>query len=230
MKNHDTLIGPLIQGFFLEHLLNHKNASPQTISSYRDTFRLLLQFIHKRQKISPVSLHITDMEAPLIIAFLDHLEKERNNTIRSRNGRLAAIRSFYRWVTLCNPENIALATRVLAIPTKRTSHRIVSSLSRDEIDALLATPDLKQWQGRRDHALFSTLYNTGARVSEIICLQRDQVQFGESSFIHLLGKGRKERDVPIWKETAINLKRWFREHDESTMIAFPSARGTRVFP
>lgn len=228
MKKNNTLVGPLMQGFFLEHLLSHKNSSPQTIASYRDTFRLLLQFIHVQMKIEPVSLQITDMKAPVIILFLENLEKERHNSVRTRNVRLAAIRSFYRWVSLCNPENVALASSVLAIPTKRTNHKIISSLTRVEIDSILAAIDLKEWKGRRDHALFLTLYNTGARVSEIIRLRKNQIQFGESSFVHLLGKGRKERDIPIWKETADYLKRWFREVDGETSIAFPSARGKQL--
>lgn len=124
--------------------------------------------------------------------------------------------------------NVGLATRILAIPTKRTDHKIVLSLSRNEIDAILAVPDLKQWQGKRDHILFSTLYNTGARVSEITNLKREHIQFGDNSFVHILGKGRKERDVPIWKKTAINLKRWLSELDQSISFVFPNARGKQL--
>lgn len=228
MSNRRTLIGPLIQGFFTEHLLLHKNSSPQTIASYRDTFRLLLQYYQSHLKVEPVALHIDDMSVESIIDFLEHLEKDRHNCVRTRNARLTAIRSFYRWVALCDPQSVDLATRVLAIPTKRTDHRIITSLSKKEIDALLAVPDLKQWQGRRDHALFSTLYNTGARVSEIIKLQKAHVKFGDVSYVNLFGKGRKERTVPIWPNTAKNLKRWIAELDESTPILFPSARGNSL--
>jgi integrase/recombinase XerD len=229
VKSSPTLLGPLLQGFFVEHLLRQKHVSPQTVASYRDAFRLLLQYVLKQRNIEPVSLDVTSLDAPLILSFLDSLEIERHNCVRSRNIRLAAIRSFFRWLALRDPTILGLATRILAIPVKRTDRRLVQSLTRDEIDALLASPDQRHWQGRRDHALILTLYNTGARVSEITALRQDQVEFGSSNFVHLLGKGRKERDVPLWPKTARTLKAWFRElASSSSPLAFPSARGLRL--
>jgi integrase/recombinase XerD len=224
-----TLIGPLLQGFFVEHLLQHKHVSPQTISSYRDTFRLLLQHAHKKLKTEPVAIKIDAWDAPLILSFLDSLEIDRHNSIRSRNIRLAAIRSFFRWLTLGHPELVGMATRILAIPVKRTDRRLIYSLTREEIDALLAAPDRSHWRGRRDAALLLTLYNTGARVSEITALHREHIVLGASSVVHLIGKGRKHRDIPLWPRTAQVLKAWFREQSNAdTPLAFPSARGQRL--
>lgn len=230
MKRSPGLIGPLLQAFFVEHLLQQKHVSPQTIASYRDAFRLLLQFAHKKLKVEPARLAVTALDASVVLSFLDSLETDRHNCIRSRNIRLAAIRSFFRWLTLHDPELVGLATRVLAIPVKRTDRRLIQPFSRDEIDALLASPDKARWIGRRDHALLLTLYNTGARVSEITALRRDQVVFGSSStFVHLLGKSRKERDIPLWPNTARVLRAWFRELEgASSPLAFPSARGQRL--
>ena len=229
MSSATTSIGPLLQGFFVEHLLQHKHVSPQTIASYRDTFRLLLQYAHKQLKTEPAALKITALDASVILSFLDSLEQDRHNCIRSRNIRLAAIRSFFRWLTLGNPELVGMATRILAIPVKRTDRRLIHSLTRDEIDALLAAPDQSHWRGRRDSALMLTLYNTGARVSEITALHREHVQFGATTFVHLLGKGRKHRDIPLWPKTAQALKSWFREQSgAASPLAFPSARGQRL--
>ena len=229
MSSVPTSIGPLLQGFFVEHLLQHKHVSPQTIASYRDTFRLLLQYAHKRLKAEPAALKVTALDAPVILSFLDSLEQDRHNCIRSRNIRLAAIRSFFRWLTLGNPELVGMATRILAIPVKRTDRRLIHSLTRDEIDALLAAPDQSHWRGRRDSALLLTLYNTGARVSEITALHREHFQFGASTCVHLLGKGRKHRDIPLWPKTAQVLKAWFREQSSATTpLAFPSARDQRL--
>jgi integrase/recombinase XerD len=229
VNSTNTSIGPLLQRFFVEHLLQHKHVSPQTIASYRDTFRLLLQYAHRQLKVEPVALNVTALDAPVILSFLDSLEQDRHNCIRSRNIRLAAIRSFFRWLTLGNPELVGMATRILAIPVKRTGRRLIHSLTREEIDALLAAPDQSHWRGRRDSALLLTLYNTGARVSEITALHREHFQFGASTCVHLLGKGRKHRDVPLWPKTAQVLKAWFREQSAATTpMAFPSARGQRL--
>src|SRR5882724_4618833 len=193
MISEAILIGPLLQGFFVEHLLQHKHVSPQTIASYRDAFRLLLQFAHKRLRVEPALLPVTALDATVILSFLDSLEVDRHNCVRSRNIRLAAIRSFFRWLTLRDPELVGLATRILAIPVKRTDRRLIQPFTREEIDALLAAPDRDRWTGRRDCALLLTLYNTGARVSEVTAIRRDPVTFGSTAFVHLLGKGRKER-------------------------------------
>lgn len=224
-----TMIGPLLQGFFVEHLLAHKHVSPRTVSSYRDTFRLLLQFVWNETHIEPSSLRLAALDAPVILSFLDYLEVERRNSVRSRNARLAAIHSFFRWVALCDPESVGLATRVLAIPLKRTDRLLVQALTRAEIDALLAAPDRSLWRGRRDYALLLTMYNTGARVSEIIALRQEQVQFSGCTLINLMGKGRKERSIPLWSNKAQVLKTWFHELERTrTPIAFPSHRGRQL--
>jgi len=222
----ESSIGPLIQSFFTQHLQQNRRVSPQTVASYRDTLKLLLQFVKEQNGREPSSLCVTDLDAPVILSFLDYLEEQRRNSVSSRNTRLAAIRTFFRWIALRDPENVGLAARVMAIPQKRTDKKLVQALSRPEIEAILAAPDLANWQGRRDHALLLTLYNSGARVSEIISLQRSHVQFGATSFLQLHGKGRKERTVPLWTKTSRTLQAWFRELEgTSHQIAFPSARG-----
>lgn len=220
------LLGPLVQAFFVDHLLQHKRASPQTVSAYRDTFRLLLGFLRSTCHLEPVAVRLADLDAPTLLVFLDHLEQQRHNSVRSRNARLATLRSFFRFIALRSPEALDAATRVLAIPTKRTDRRLVGSLTREEMEALLTGPDRTAWAGRRDLALLLTLYNTGARVSELVALRRSEVSFALSSSLTLHGKGRKERTVPLWPQTARVLKAWFRELGEtSDGFAFPNARG-----
>jgi site-specific recombinase XerD len=221
-------IGPLLQSFFLEHLCAHKRVSPRTVESYRDTFRLLLEYVRDTTGKEPCSVQVADLDAPAVLAFLEHLEKERRNQAQSRNVRLAAVRSFFRVVALRDPASVGIAGRVLAIPAKRANKKLVGYLTRPEVDAVLAVHDLSQWSGRRDHALLLTLYNTGARISEVIGLERRQVSFGIKSFVQFAGKGRKERSVPLWPTTARTLQNWFHELNSSNpngTIAFPSARG-----
>lgn len=229
MKQNSNQVGPLLQNFFLEFLCNHKRVSPQTIASYRDTFRLFLEFIRDKQRIEPVAVSIKDMGVAVILSFLDYLEQSRHNSIRSRNLRLAAIRSFFRLVALRDPANVSQAAQVLAIPVKRTDHRLIKALARTEMEAILAAPDLSQWSGRRDHALLLTLYNTGARVSEITALEQAQCCFGVQSFLHFHGKGRKERAVPLWTKTARALQAWFKELSTcQASLAFVNARGKKL--
>lgn len=226
MKPSHSLIGPHLQVFFSEHLCNHRRASPQTIASYRDTFRLLLQFLKTTTGIEPVAMTVLDIDVPAILAFLDSLEMKRGNSVRTRNIRLAAIRSFFRLVALRDPDSVGLATRILAIPVKREDKKLVGYLTRDEINAILDIPDKTRWSGRRDRALLLTMYNSGARVSEITSLQRNQVHFGASTFLQLNGKGRKERTVPLWPHTSKVLQAWFLELEgKCGMIAFTNARG-----
>ena len=223
-----SLIGPHLQAFFAEHLLAHKRASPQTIACYRDTFRLLLRFMRDKTGAEPSALPLAALDADAVLAFLDHLERDRGCSVRSRNNRLAAIRSFFRVVSLRVPDRLGQVTQVMAIPVKRDDKRLVHYLSRDEVKALLAATDRTVWTGRRDHALLLTLYNTGARVSEIIALRREQVRLDlpTGAHVYLRGKGRKERVVPIWAETAQVLRAWFRElGDHGAGVAFPGARG-----
>lgn len=226
MNDSAPLLGPLLQHFFAEHLLHHRSVSPQTVASYRDTFRLLLQFLQKEYHLEPASLRITNLDAPSILSFLDYLELKRKNSVRSRNLRLSAIRSFSRLVALREPSQVALVTRILAIPVKRCEHRLVGYLTRKEIDAILVAPDQSRWSGRRDHALLLTLYNSGARVSELINLDVSQIYFGASNYVTLLGKGRKQRTIPLWSNTARVLRKWFIELEKKSITkAFPNARG-----
>lgn len=229
MKPHATPLGPLVQSFFVESLWTQKRASPHTIASYRDTFRLLLAFLRDTHGIEPAAAGIADLEVPVLLSFLDHLEHARHNAIRSRNLRLAAIRSFFRLVALRDPASVNHAARVLAMPVKRVDRQVVKALSRVELDAILAAPELRHWHGRRDHALLLTLYNSGARVSELTVLEQSPVSFGAQRFRQLPGKGRKEPTVPLWTTTARTLQAWLRElSGGQTRLAFPSSRGRRL--
>lgn len=217
--------GVLLQAFFSEHLLMHKRASSHTVSAYRDTFRLLLKFLSTSQGKIPSGIHVTDLDAPVILSFLDHLETERQNSIRSRNQRLAAIRSFFHYVAFRDPESVAITARILAIPLKRADHRLIGYLTRQEMEAVLDAPDRAAWIGRRDYALLLTFYNTGARLSELTKLKRSAALFGASASLHLHGKGRKDRQVPLWPNTARALRLWFAEIASfPDDIAFPNAR------
>lgn len=219
-------LGPLLQIFFTEYLVAQRRLSPQTIASYRDTFRLLLQFIHRRTGIEPTSLSIPDLSVDTILLFLDSLEKERMNSVASRNLRLTAIHSFFRMVALREPASVGTATGVLAIPLKRTDTKVRPYVTREEIDVILAVLDRTTWCGRRDHALLLTMYNTGARVSEMSSLRQDQISFGGKTYVHLHGKGRKERSVPIWSRTARTIKEWLREIGRhGNALVFPNVRG-----
>jgi site-specific recombinase XerD len=183
-----TLVGPLLQIFFTDYLVAQKRLSLQTVASYRDTFRLLLQFVHRETGIEPVALPISTLDANRVLAFLDGLEKDRHNTIASRNLRLTAIRSFFRMVALREPAIVGLATRIVAIPMKRTDTKVRNYVTREEMDAVLASVDRTHWCGRRDYALLLTMYNAGARVSEIASLRQQHVTFGPTCYIQLHGK------------------------------------------
>jgi len=221
-----TSLGPFLQIFFTDYLIGQRRLSQQTIASYRDTFRLLLQFIHQKTGIEPASLSISDLSVDRILMFLDNLEKERKNSVSSRNLRLTAIHSFFRMVALRDPASVGIATRVLAIPLKRTDTRVRPYITREEMDTILAVLDRTTWCGRRDHTLLLTMYNTGARVSEMSSLKQDQISFGVKSYLHLLGKGRKERTVPLWSKTARTIREWLREIGRSDNArAFPNVRG-----
>ena len=221
-----SLVGPLLQFFFSDYLIAQRRVSPQTIASYRDTFRLLLQFVDRETGIGPAALPVTRLDASIILRFLDSLEKNRGNKVVSRNLRLTAIRSFYRMVAFRDPTSAGVATHVLAIPIKRADTQVRPYLTREEMEAIIASIDRTRWRGRRDYALLLTLYNTEARVSEISTLQRSQVSIATKNYVQLHGKGRKDRVVPLWPRTAQILKEWFRElgHQDQT-AAFPSIRG-----
>jgi site-specific recombinase XerD len=220
------VIAPLVQAFFTDHLIRQRRASPQTVASYRDTFRVLIQHLSRTTGRKPSDLTLEDMQAKAILQFLDSIEKDRGNSIQTRNARLAAIRSFFRLVTLRDPDHIDLAAQVLAIPVKRADRRLIGHLTRPEIEAILATPDQQTWSGRRDYALLLTLYNTGARISETLALGQNQVSFGTASFIQFKGKGRKERSVPLWPKTSRTLRIWIEKCGENpNCILFPNAGG-----
>jgi site-specific recombinase XerD len=221
-----TLVGPLLQIFFTDHLVAQRRLSLQTVASYRDTFRLLLQFVHRETDIEPVALKIPGLDAEIILRFLDALEKDRGNTVVSRNLRLTAIRSFYRMVALRDPASVGIATRVLAIPLKRANTKVREYVTREEMEAILVSIDRARWCGRRDYAMLLTMYNLGARVSEISGLRQSHVTFGAKSYVQLHGKGRKDRSIPLWPRTARVLRDWFRELGQSEQaMAFPSTRG-----
>ncbi len=210
MKDHiiETDLARLLQAFFCQRLINQRNASRRTICSYRDSWRLLLQFSENFLKKSVSDLKIIDIDASVVLAFLGHLESQRHNCIRSRNARLAAIRSFMHYAALQEPQTLPSIQQVLAIPMKRFDRPILKHLTSAEIKAIIAAPDTTTWNGQRDHVLFATLYNTGARVSEIISIRRKDFDSNHDQSVYLNGKGRKERVVPLWKSTAKLLKKW----------------------
>jgi len=212
--------------FFLDRLIRQRNSSPQTVAAYRDCFRLLFEFVRDQWRKPTESLTLADLDAPLVLAFLDHLEKDRNNSIRSRNARLAAIRSFLRFAAWKEPEALAMIQRALAIPMKRWTRPLVGFLSREEVQAIINAPDLATWEGQRDQVLLSTLYNTGARVSEARGITVADVVLAGSPSIRLHGKGRKDRTVPIWPATAAQLRRWLARIDPAPgRPLFPTAAG-----
>ena len=198
----------LLQRFFAERLLQQQNASPRTVVAYRDTFRLVLTYAERTTGKPPAKLALCDFDATLVLDFLAHLETERHNTVRSRNARLAAVRAFARYVALQFPPALQLAQQILAIPMKRFERPMLGFLSREEVQALLAAPDATTWCGHRDMAMFALLYNTGARVSEMIGIRVADVTLAATSSVRLRGKGRKQRTVPLWKETAAEIRRW----------------------
>ena len=192
-----TALAPALQAYFTERLITQRSSSPETIAAYRDAFRLLLRFAHEQTGKQPFELDIDDLDAPLIGAFLKHLEEDRGNSPRTRNARLGAIHSFYRFAALEHPEHAHTIARVMAIPTKRYERNTVSYLDRDEIAALLAAPDKRTWLGRRDHALLALMIQTGVRVSELTGLRVGDVHLGTGSSHPGLGKGPEEaRDDP----------------------------------
>lgn len=229
MKTSMPTFATLLQDFFCQRLVAERNASARTVASYRDSFRLLLRFASARLKKDPSSLAVADLRAPLVVDFLRHLETERGNCARSRNARLAAVHSFMRYVTYRDPTSLQTAQQVLAIPSKRFDRPLLGFLTREEVEAVLAGPDRATWSGRRDHAMFMTLYNTGARVSELATLRVADLDLDRSRSVHIHGKGRKERTVPLWKATMSVLKAWLPEVSTSPHApAFPSRTGDRL--
>jgi site-specific recombinase XerD len=208
-----SLLAPTLQAFFTERLAAQKRASAHTIAAYRDTIRLLLAFAAQQTGKPPSDLDIDDLQAPLIGAFLDHLEHERGNTIRTRNTRLAAIRSLFRYAALRHPEHAATIQRVLAIPTKRHDQALITFLTDPELQALLDAPDQATWIGRRDHALIVLATQTGLRASELVGLTCGDLRLGTGAHINCIGKGRKQRITPLTKQTVMAMRAWIRERD-----------------
>ena len=204
-------LAPRLQAFFTDRLLQQRQASAHTVAAYRDTFRLLLAFVQERLGKSPTVVELQDLDAPLIGEFLDHLQRGRGNSARTRNARLAALHSFFRYAALHEPACAAVIQRVLAIPHKRFDRALVTYLTQPEIEALLAAPDRDSWTGRRDHALLLLAVQTGLRVSELIRLSRQDVHCGTGAHVRCLGKGRKERCTPLTTHTVAALAPWLKE-------------------
>lgn len=226
-----TSLAPLLERFFMQRLTQQRQVSPHTISSYRDTFRLFLKFTQQRLHKPPSHLKFEEIDAPLIVAFLDHLERQRGLSVRSRNLRLTAIHSFFHYAAFETPAHSAQIQRVLAIPSKRFTRTLVHFLSRPEVDALLAAPDLRTWFGRRDHAFLLVAVQTGLRLSEMTGIKHEDVTIGTGAHVRVIGKGRKERCTPLAKTTVAVLKSWLREPQRGDgHVLFPNARGGRLSP
>lgn len=198
----------LVQDFFCQRLIAQRNASLQTVASYRDTFRLLLRYAEARLGKPPTSLTLDELDSSLVLGFLNHLEKERGNSVRTRNARLAAIRSFLHYAALQEPASLPTIERALAIPIKRYDKPLLGFLSREEMEAVINAPDSSTWTGHRDQVMLATFYNTGARVSEVLTLRLSDAQLDRSPSLRIQGKGRKQRSVPLWKATVTKLKNW----------------------
>jgi integrase/recombinase XerD len=222
-----SALAPTLESWFTERLIGQRHASPNTVAAYRDTWRLLLNFVHQRTGKQPNQLDLADLDAPLIADFLNHLEQHRRNSTRTRNARLAAIRSFFRFAALRHPEHGGLIARVLDIPTKQCERKEVRHLDRDEVQALLDAPHTDTWTGRRDHALLDVAVQTGLRVSELTGLRNGDIALGPGAHVRCRGKGRKERCTPLAKETVALLRVWMQERrGDPDDPLFPTTRGT----
>ena len=226
-----SALAPTVQAWFTEHLLTQRQASPRTVGAYRDTLRMLLAFAQARTGKAPSQLDVADLDATLIGAFLTHLEQDRHNSARTRNARLAAIRSLYRYAALRHPEHAQLIQRVLAIPGKRHDRSDVSFLQPEEVDALLAAPDRSTRIGRRDHALLVLAVQTGLRVSELTGLGSGDIQLGSGPHVRCTGKGRKDRATPLTAHTVTVLREWMKERAASSADPlFVTSRGGPLSP
>jgi site-specific recombinase XerD len=224
-----TSLAPLLERFFTQRLMQERQVSPHTICSYRDTFRLFLLFTQQRLHKPPSALVFEEIDAPLIVAFLDHLEKQRGLSVRSRNLRLTAIRAFFRYIAFELPTHSAQIQRVLAIPSKRFTRALVRFLTRAEVDALLGAPDQDTWFGRRDHAFILMAVQTGLRLSEITGVTCDDLVLETGAHVRVVGKGRKERCTPLARPTVAVLKAWLREPLKGhSHLLFPNNKGERL--
>jgi integrase/recombinase XerD len=221
-----TSLAPHLSGFLREHLPKERRASQHTCEAYAQSFQLLLGFAANRLKLKPSKIEIERLDAPLILAFLEHLEKKRGNSVRTRNARLAAINSFFRFLEYRVPSCLDQARRIHAIPMKKTDQALVDYLARDELQALLDAPDTSTVSGIRDRAMLHLAFAAGMRVSELVGLRLDQIDRQGLATVHIVGKGRRERVLPLWKETAVAVKAWLKVRPASTAPElFLNARG-----
>lgn len=224
-----TSLAPLVQAFFTDRLVRQRQASPNTIASYRDTFRILLDFLKCRISKAPTKLLLVDLDAPVIGEFLDHLETHRKNRARTRNVRLAALRSFFRFAALREPAHLLMIQRLLAIPQKRFDRDLVAFLDRAEIEAVLAAPDRNTRCGRRDYVVLLLAVQTGLRVSELTGLRVNDLVFGSGAHVRCHGKGRKERCTPLTKQVGGVLRAWIAENNfNSTAFIFANRHQNRL--
>lgn len=224
-----SALAPTLQAFFTERLIRQRHASGHTITAYRDTLRLLLGYATKRTGLAPSALDIADLDATLIAGFLDHLETERDNSVRTRNARLAAIHSLFRFAALAHPEHAQSISRVLAIPPKRFDRVLITYLTEPEVHGLLACCDQSTWIGRRDHALLLLAVQTGLRISELTGLTRADVHLGAGAHVACHGKGRKDRITPLTRGTVTVLRDWLSEHiGGPDAPLFPTRPGTKL--
>lgn len=224
-----TTLAPTLQTFFTDRLQRQRQASPHTIAAYRDAIRLLVAFATEQTGTEPSQLDIGDLDADLVGAFLNHLEDERGNSPTTRNTRLSAIRSLFRYAALRHPEHAATIQQVLAIPPKRTDQPLISWLNDTEVDALLTAPETTTWTGRRDHTLLVVAIETGLRISELIGLQPENIHLHTGAHISCVGKGRKQRITPISPPTVKTLRRWLNEQQPPPgEPVFPTRRGNQL--
>ncbi len=216
----------LVQQFFTEYLSSQRAVSSRTIASYRDAMMLFLNFAQQHLSKAATSIQLVDIESDLILAFLDHLERERGNSVRSRNLRLTALRAFLKFAGRRDVSSLHVIEQALAVPMKRFERPMLGFLSREEMLAVLGEPG-ENWISRRDHLFLAMLYNTGARVSEILNVRVDDVVLEGAPFVHLHGKGRKQRAVPLWKTTASEIRRWLRANSSlrSDATLLPNRKG-----
>lgn len=224
-----TTFAPLLQRYFSQRLITQKQASPHTIASYRDTFRLFLQFARRQTSKAPSDLALSDINVDLIESFLTDLEKHRSISARSRNLRLSALRSFFRYALYYEPEHAGRIQQILAVPAKRHDRTIVNFLTHTEVEALLAVPDTGTWNGRRDHALLLVAFQTGLRLSELTGLRRQDLELETGAHLRCLGKGRKERCTPLAAKTVQEIKAWMKEPaPRGSEFLFPTVHGRRM--
>lgn len=224
-----SALAPALQAFFTDRLIGQRDASPNTVAAYKTGLRLLVGFAAEHTGKSPSALDIAELDAPLVAVFLDHLERDRHNSVATRNGRLAAIHSLFGYLALHHPEHAGSIQRVLAIPAKRTQRNLVTYLTEDEVDALLGSCDTTRWTGRRDHAMFALTIQTGLRISELAGLNCCDITLAAGAHAHTVGKGRKERRTPLVPATRTILKAWLAERRGArTDPLFPTTTGRRL--